>query len=207
SLAFLPGNDGVDLRVTARGQREETERLLSEAAALLRERAGSVVYGEGDDDLAALMLRACDERHATIAVAESCTGGMLGARLTAIPGSSRVFQGGVIAYSNDVKIRELSVAASDIDLHGAVSESVARAMATAVRQRFGASIGLSITGIAGPDGGTEDKPVGTVWVGLDMKGDVHAARAVLPGNREEIRHRGTQLALDHLRRAFERTRR
>ena len=205
SLAFLPGNEGVDLRVTATGPAEETERLLNEAAGLLRERAGSVVYGEGDDDLAALVLKTCNERNLTIAVAESCTGGLLGGRITAIPGSSRVFQGGVIAYSNDVKVRELDVPASDIEAHGAVSEAVARAMAVGVRARFATNIGISITGIAGPDGGSEEKPVGTVWVALDVNGDVHAARAVLPGNRDEIRYRGTQLALDRLRRVFERT--
>jgi nicotinamide-nucleotide amidase len=205
-LAFLPGNEGVDLRVTVTGLgAEDADRVLTEAAAILRERAGSVVYGEGDDDLATLMLRACDERNATIAVAESCTGGLLGARLTAIPGSSRVFQGGVIAYSNEVKIRDLGVPVSDIEQHGAVSEAVARAMAVGARQRFGTNIGIGITGIAGPDGGSEEKPVGTVWVGLDMDGETSTARAVLPGDRNEIRYRATQLAFDRLRRVFERS--
>jgi nicotinamide-nucleotide amidase len=205
SLAFLPGDDGVDLRVTVSGlPADEAERVLGEAAAILRERSGSVVYGEGDDDLAVLVIRACEERGATIAVAESCTGGLLGGRLTAVAGSSRVFQGGVIAYANDVKTRELGVAASDIDAHGAVSEPVARAMATGVRARFGTTIGIGITGIAGPDGGTDDKPVGTVWVAVDMDGDLHAVRGVLPGDRREIRHRGTQLALDRVRRALSR---
>ena len=203
SLAFLPGDDGVDLRVTVSGLPEdEAERVLGEAAAILRERAGSVVYGEGDDDLAALVVRECEARGDTIAVAESCTGGLLGGRLTAVPGSSRVFQGGVIAYANDVKTRELGVAAGDIEVHGAVSEAVARAMATGVRERFGTTVGIGVTGIAGPDGGTEDKPVGTVWVAVDVNGDVHATRGVLPGDRREIRHRGTQLALDRVRRAF-----
>jgi nicotinamide-nucleotide amidase len=205
SLAFLPGDDGVDLRVTVSGlPADEAERVLGEAAAILRERSGSVVYGEGDEDLAALVIRACEARGATIAVAESCTGGLLGGRLTAVAGSSRVFQGGVIAYSNDVKTRELGVAASDIDAHGAVSEAVARAMATGARARFGTTIGIGITGIAGPDGGTDEKPVGTVWVAVDLDGDVHAVRGVLPGDRREIRHRGTQLALDRVRRAFAR---
>ena len=205
SLAFLPGSDGVDLRVTVAGVPEaEAERTLDAAAAILRERVGAVVYGEGDDDLAALMVRECLSRGATIAVAESCTGGLLGGRITAVPGSSRVFEGGVIAYSNEVTSRELGVPAADIAAHGAVSETVARAMASGVRRRFGTTIGIGITGIAGPDGGTEEKPVGTVWVAVDMDGDVHATRSVLPGDRNEIRHRGTQLALDRLRRAFQR---
>ena len=204
-LAFLPGNDGVDLRVTVMGlPAADADEVLMQAAALLRERAGTVVYGEGDVDLAALVLATCIERNATIAVAESCTGGLLGGRLTAVPGSSRVFEGGVIAYSNAVKTRELGVSATDLEANGAVSEAVARAMAAGVRARFGSSIGIGITGIAGPDGGSIEKPVGTVWVGIDVEGEVHAVRAVLPGNRNEIRYRGTQLALDRLRRTFAR---
>ena len=110
--------------------------------------------------------------------------------------------GGIIAYSNEVKVRELGVASADLAEHGAVSERVARAMASGVRARFGSAIGFGITGIAGPDGGTPDKPVGTVWVAVDVNGDVHAVRAVLPGDRTEVRYRATQLALDRLRRVF-----
>ncbi len=204
-LAFLPGNDGVDLRLTSYGRpAAETERALSDAAARVREKVAPFIYGEGDDDLAALVLAECAARQATIAVAESCTGGMLGARLTAIPGSSAVLQGGVIAYANDVKTRELGVSAELIASEGAVSERAARAMATGVRLRFGTTIGIGITGVAGPGGGTPDKPVGTVWVAVDLDGEVHAVRAVLPGDRQEIRYRSAQLALDRLRRAFER---
>lgn len=202
-VAFHPGVDGVELRITSRDHpADETERRLTAAADRLREKVGRWVYGEDDDDLAALMLAECIERQATIAVAESCTGGLLGARLTAIPGSSAVVQGGVIAYANDVKVRELGVPSNVIDTHGAVSEPVARAMATGVRLRFGTSIGIGVTGIAGPDGGTPAKPVGTVWVAVDLGGEVHAVRAILPGDRTEIRQRAAQLALDRLRRAF-----
>jgi nicotinamide-nucleotide amidase len=150
------------------------------------------------------MIQACATRGATVAVAESCTGGMLGMRLTAVPGSSRVLQGGTIAYANAVKVRELGVSASDLDTVGAVSEPVARAMASGARLRFGTTIGIGITGIAGPDGGTPEKPVGTVWVAVDLNGEVHAVRAILPGDRSEIRYRAAQLALDRLRRAFDR---
>ncbi len=202
-LAFLPGSEGVDLRITSRGlQPRETERRLDAAAARIREKVGRFVYGEGEDDFAAVMLAECAGRGATIAVAESCTGGLLGGRFTAIPGSSAVFLGGIIAYSNEVKVRELGVASADLAEHGAVSERVARAMASGVRARFGSAIGFGITGIAGPDGGTPDKPVGTVWVAVDVNGDVHAVRAVLPGDRTEVRYRATQLALDRLRRVF-----
>ena len=204
SLAYLPGNDGVDLRLTSyRLPARETEATLTEAARLVREKVGQFIYGEGDDDLAALMLTECAARDLTLAVAESCTGGMLGMRLTAVPGSSRVVQGGTIAYANAVKVRELDVSQSDLDAHGAVSEPVARAMATGARLRFGTNIGIGITGVAGPDGGTPEKPVGTVWVAVDLDGEVHAVRAVLPGDRSEIRYRAAQLALDRLRCAFE----
>ena len=205
SLAYLPGNDGVDLRLTSyRLPARETEATLTEAARLVREKVGQFIYGEGDDDLAALMLTECAARDLTLAVAESCTGGMLGMRLTAVPGSSRVVQGGTIAYANAVKVRELDVSQSDLDAHGAVSEPVARAMATGARLRFGTNIGIGITGVAGPDGGTPEKPVGTVWVAVDLDGEVHAVRAVLPGDRSEIRYRTAQLALDRLRRVFDR---
>jgi nicotinamide-nucleotide amidase len=203
SLAYLPGADGVDLRLTSwdRDARATTV-ALDEAAALVRSKVSRYVYGENDDDLAAIMLAECAARNATVAVAESCTGGMLGMRLTAVPGSSRTVLGGTIAYANAVKTRELGVPAALIDERGAVSEPVARAMATGVRLRFGSTIGLGITGIAGPDGGTPEKPVGTVWVAVDLDGDVHAVRAVLPGDRHEIRWRAAQLALDRLRKAF-----
>ncbi len=202
-LAFLPGNEGVDLRLTSRAlPARATEAALSAAAELVRDRVGRFVYGEGDDDLAALMLSACAERDATIAVAESCTGGLLGARLTAVPGSSQVVLGGVIAYANEVKERDLGVPAAMIAEHGAVSEAVARAMATGARLRFGSTIGFGITGVAGPGGGTPEKPVGTVWVAVDVQGEVHAVRAILPGDRTEIRYRAAQLALDRLRRVF-----
>ena len=133
------------------------KKRLREAAAKIHGIVGRWIYGEGDDDLAALMLSECASRRATLAVAESCTGGMLGARLTAIPGASAVVQGGVIAYANEVKVRELGVSHDDLAAHGAVSEPVARAMASGVRVKFGTTIGIGITGIAGPDGGTPEK--------------------------------------------------
>ena len=110
----------------------------------------------------------------------------------------------IIAYANEVKVRELGVPAPVLTEHGAVSEPVARAMATGVRLRFDTQVGIGITGIAGPSGGTPEKPVGTVWVAVDVNGDVHAVRAVIPGDRQEIRQRAAQLALDRLRRAFSR---
>ena len=203
-LAFLPAADGVDLRVTSTGRNSlDADNALGMAANAIREKVGRFIYGEEDDDLAELMLRACKQRGLTIAVAESCTGGLLGMRLTAVPGASETFIGGIIAYDNAVKVRELLLPQSVIDEHGAVSEAVALGMASGVRTRFGASVGIGITGIAGPGGGSDEKPVGTVWVAVDVAGEVHAVHAVLPGDRGEIRWRAAQLALDRLRRAFQ----
>ncbi|HEX8725088.1 MAG TPA: competence/damage-inducible protein A, partial [Gemmatimonadaceae bacterium] len=162
ALAYLPNVDGVDLRLTVRGVASvEADRRLDAAAQRLRRVFARDIYGEDDADLAAVVLEACKARALTFAVAESCTGGMLGERLTRIPGASDVFVGGVIAYSNRLKTALLGVPAALIDAHGAVSEEVARAMATGARARTGADIGVGITGIAGPDGGTPEKPVGT----------------------------------------------
>jgi nicotinamide-nucleotide amidase len=205
-LSYLPGLDGVDLRLTISGHTAgNADALLERAAMTVRERVGGWIYGENDDDLAALVLDQLRAHGHTIAVAESCTGGLLGGRLTAIPGSSSQFLGGVIAYDNRIKVEQLGVPAEVIAAHGAVSEPVARAMATGVRQRFGAHVGIGITGIAGPGGGTPEKPVGTVWVAVDLDGAVHAVKPVLPGDRTEIRFRATQIGLDRLRRVYANT--
>jgi nicotinamide-nucleotide amidase len=135
----------------------------------------------------------------TIGVAESCTGGLLGGRLTAIPGSSAVVRGGVIAYHNDIKVERAGVDPSILAKRGAVSEEVVREMAVGARRYTRADIGLSITGIAGPDGGTTEKPVGTVWIAADVEGDVRAQQLRLWGNREEVRARAAQWTLELLR--------
>jgi nicotinamide-nucleotide amidase len=202
-LAFLPGVDGVDLRVTVSDvPAAEAERQLNEAARLIEEKVSSFIYGQEQDDMAAIVLALCAERGLTVAVAESCSGGMLGSRFTAIPGSSAIFQGGVISYANESKVRDLGVDAATIASHGAVSEETARAMASGVRARFGTSVGLSITGVAGPGGGTPEKPVGTVWVAVDIAAEVTAVSAMMPGDRNEMRYRSAQLVLDRLRRAL-----
>jgi nicotinamide-nucleotide amidase len=200
-LAYLPGWEGVDLRVTAAEMpAPAAERALGEATRRLRERAGPYVYGEGAADLAAVVLDLCRERSLTIATAESCTGGLIGARLTAVPGSSDVFVGGVVAYSNAVKESLLDVPAGLIESKGAVSEEVARAMAAGARARLGADIGIGITGIAGPGGGSPEKPVGTVWIAVQIGGDVRAHGRVYIGDRGEVRSRSAQAALDTVRR-------
>jgi nicotinamide-nucleotide amidase len=201
ALAYLPSPDGVDLRLTSRGHPAgETDELLERASTRVRERVGGSIYADGDTDLAAIVLEQCRARGLTLAVAESCTGGLLGARLTAIAGASDVVLGGVIAYANEVKRQMLEVAESDLVAHGAVSEPVVRQMAAGVRARMAADIGVAITGVAGPGGGTPEKPVGTVWLAADIRGELRTLLARLIGDREEIRRRATQSALDLVRR-------
>jgi nicotinamide-nucleotide amidase len=196
TLAYLPGVDGVDLRLSAWGlTAEEADQKLSAAAGLLRGRAGNSMYGEGDCDLAALVLDEARSRGWRLAVAESCTGGLLGARLTDIPGSSDVFVGGVIAYHNRIKTDMLGVSETLLAEHGAVSEAVATAMAEGARKRFGVDAAISVTGVAGPGGGSPEKPVGTVWMAYAVEGVVEGRRSIFAGTRQEIRARAAQAAL------------
>jgi len=203
SLAYLPSVDGVDLRLTVRGRSaSDADAALAQASGRLRLCLGDDIYGEDGAALPDLVLDQARSRRLTIAVAESCTGGLLGARLTSIPGSSDVVLGGVIAYHNTVKREQLRVPQSLLDEHGAVSEPVVRQMATGVRALTGASVGFAITGVAGPAGGTPDKPVGTVWIAADVDGVIATRHLKLWGDREEIRHRATQATLDLFRRRF-----
>ena len=201
-LAYLPGVAGVDLRVTAKGLPPDRARALVAGAILkLKSRVGAYAYGEDDADLAAVVLDRCRDLRLTLAVAESCTGGMLGEHLTSISGSSDVFLGGVIAYHNQVKKDLLGVRAEDLEKYGAVSEQVALQMAAGVRERTGANVGVSVTGIAGPGGGTPEKPVGLIWVGVHAS-DAKARRFHVGGDRGEIRQRAAQAALEMVRRAL-----
>ena len=201
-LAYLPGIAGVDLRVTAKGlPRDRAEELVGEAILKLRDRVGAYVYGEGESDLAAVILDQCRAANLKLAVAESCTGGLLGERITNIPGSSDVFLGGVIAYHNDVKRDLLGVPVEELARFGAVSEEVVLRMATGVRTKLAAEIGIAITGIAGPGGGTPEKPVGLVWIAVAAR-EAKARRFQMIGDRAEIRERAAQAALEMVRRTF-----
>jgi PncC family amidohydrolase len=141
------------------------------------------------------VLDAARARGLRIAVAESCTGGLLAKRLTDTPGSSDVMVGGVVAYDNAVKTALLDVSAELIDRHGAVSEAVVRALARGAVGRFGVGLSAAVTGIAGPSGGTPEKPVGTVWLATALGDRVDAIRVLLPGPRDNIRSRSAQAAL------------
>jgi nicotinamide-nucleotide amidase len=196
TLAYLPGYEGVDLRITAWDlPPEEADRRLRAAADLLRSRGGEHVYGEGDVDLSSVVLEQARARGLTIGVAESCTGGLLGGRLTDTPGSSDVFMGGVVCYDDRLKRTLLDVPPETLASHGAVSEEVARAMAVGAVRRLDVDLSLSVTGVAGPGGGSETKPVGTVWFGCALRSETEAVKHLLVGTRGEIRTRAAQAAL------------
>lgn len=158
--------------------------------------SGLEAQAEAASSLVQVLARALERRGYDLSVAESCTGGALGAAITDLPGASRFFAGGVIAYSNDVKERLLGVPAEMLREHGAVSERTVRSMAEGVRERLGTSVGVAITGIAGPDGGSMEKPVGLVYVAVATPEDVRVARQVWSGDRSAIREAAVRAALE-----------
>jgi nicotinamide-nucleotide amidase len=177
--------------------------LLEEKTAAAHAALGAAVYAESRISLEEAVGRLLAVQRKTLATAESCTGGLIGHRLTQIAGSSAYFFGGVIAYSNESKIRDLGVSSALIEKHGAVSEEVARAMAEGVRARFGADFGLAVTGIAGPEGGSAAKPVGTVWFALADANGTLAKHRCFPTIRENVKLWSSQQALDLLRRRLQ----
>lgn len=197
SLAFLPTGIGIDLRLTSWGDLPlaEADARLEVAAHRLRERLGRAVYGEGSDDLATVVGNALRQHGLTVAVAESCTGGLVAKRLTDAAGSSDYMIGGVVAYANEAKTELLDVPRELIEKEGAVSEAAAGAMLDGILRRTGADCGISITGIAGPDGGSEEKPVGTVWTGVAVRSERKVKLWRLFGDRSEIRARAAQASL------------
>jgi nicotinamide-nucleotide amidase len=168
--------------------------------SFIRERAEKFIYATGEEELEETLGRLLTERRLTIAVAESCTGGMIAHKLTNVSGSSNYFERGVVAYSNESKIALLGVPPSVIAAHGAVSEECAVAMARGVRESAGTSIGVSTTGIAGPTGGTADKPVGLVWIGYAGGEGALAVRFFLGEERLRIKERAAQAAMELVRR-------
>lgn len=196
TLAYLPDQTGVDLRLTVwEVDGNDAEAKLDAAEAIIRDAAGRWIYGTGATDLAAVLIEALRERRLTLATAESCTGGMVGARITAIAGSSDVYLGGVVSYANDAKATLLGVPPDVIERHGAVSEETARAMAAGIAERLGADVAVAVTGVAGPGGGSEEKPVGTVWLAWKVGALIEARRVGFPGDRGQVRARATQAAI------------
>jgi competence/damage-inducible protein CinA-like protein len=201
TLAYLPSPDGVDLRLTAwELEQGEAEARLAAATRRLRAILGADCYGEDGTDLAAVVLEALRRGRHRLAVAESCTGGLVAQRITAVPGASDTFVGGVVAYADVIKTAALKVPLEILQAHGAVSEETVRAMVAGAQRLFSADGAVAVTGIAGPTGGTPDKPVGTVWLAAAMQTDVRALTRRFPGDRDEVRRRAAQAALDLLRR-------
>jgi nicotinamide-nucleotide amidase len=203
SLGFRTAFPDNTLRPLARGATaEEAEVRLAHLCEEIRRRLGPLIYGTGDETLEEVVVGMLRERRRTLAVAESCTGGLLGERITSVPGASHVFQGGVIAYADAAKAALLGVPEALLAAHGAVSAPVAVAMAEGARARFGADIALSTTGISGPEGGTPEKPVGLVFVGFAWEEGTESQEFVFPLDRARHRLVTTQVALDGLRRAL-----
>lgn len=199
TILATPGQ--IELHLESAGREHAAiDRVLDDGVARLAAALGDPVFSTDGRPMEAVVGDALRDRGWRIATAESCTGGMLAGRLTDVPGSSDYVVGGIIAYSNSVKVRDLGVPAELIEAHGAVSEQVALAMAAHVRERLDADVGVAVTGIAGPGGGSPAKPVGTVWVAVATASDTIARPFQFPGDRDAIRRHATAAALDMVRR-------
>lgn len=198
-LAGTPGE--VQLHLRAHGETPEmAQKKVDSLAAALEDEFDEAIFSTHGESLEQIVGYFLGMRDVTLAVAESCTGGMLAERITSVPGSSRYFLGGVVSYDNSLKTLLVDVPPLLIAEHGAVSEQVAAAMAEGIRKRCKSTFGLSITGVAGPGGGTEQKPVGLVYVGLSDESKTEVVDRKFPGDRDRIRHWATQQALDLVRR-------
>lgn len=196
-VAYCAQPGRVEIRLSAP---PAAAAALESAVRMVRDGLGDHIFAEERIDLPAVVARRLGERKATLATAESCTGGLIGHRLTNLSGSSAWYLGGVVSYANESKVRELGVPAATISQHGAVSEETARAMAEGVRSRFGSDFGLAVTGIAGPTGGTPEKPVGMVWLAVADAGGTTSQAHRWNGSREVNKEWAAQYALDLLRR-------
>jgi nicotinamide-nucleotide amidase len=190
----------VHLRVTAKADTaEQAEALIAERSALVRARLGDAVYGEDDAPLEQAVVALLAARGQTVSTAESCTGGLVAQRITDVAGSSAVFLGGVVAYSNAVKTALAYVPEEMLARVGAVSPEVGRALAEGARRRFATDFGIGITGVAGPGGGSPEKPVGLVYIAVAYAGGCDLEKANFIGSRQIVRHRASQTALNMLR--------
>lgn len=201
TLATYAGLGEVSLRITACApDLEQAQRLVDQVCRQVEDRVGSYLYGYDDDTLEQVVVRLLERTGRTLAVAESCTGGLIGDRLTNVPGVSRFLVEVAVTYSNEAKVRRLGVDPEILRVHGAVSEPCAQAMAEGIRRSAGADLGLAVTGIAGPGGATETKPVGLVYVAISDGAQARVESHRFPGERRLVKARAAQAALDLLRR-------
>jgi competence/damage-inducible protein CinA-like protein len=196
-----PGQVELHLVASAAGE-AEAEQRIGELARALREALPGRIYSEDGRELPHVVVDLMRERGLTVALAESCTGGLLSARLTEVPGVSAVLDRAFVAYANRAKTDEVSVPRELLEETGAVSEEVAAALAAGARKAAGTDVGVGVTGIAGPDGGTPEKPVGLVFVATDGAAGTRVRRNLFPGGRERVRYQATQVALEMLRRGL-----
>lgn len=204
TIAPLAGASELTIRLTAKTSRnEDPYKLIQPVEQKIRERLGDVVYGVDDDTLESVVVNLLIESGKTIATAESCTGGLIAERITSIPGASQVFLQGVVAYSNQSKIERLKVSKDTLAKYGAVSHQTAEEMVKGIIETSGADIGVAVTGIAGPGGGSKDKPVGLVYIGIsDKRGSLCVKKYNLLGDRKRVQQSSASLALDSIRRAL-----
>jgi len=196
SVGTTASNGIVTIRIRSTGAPDAARAALDASIAACSARVGAIIYGRDGEPLAAVVGRMLAERGLTLATAESCTGGMLGAMVTEVAGSSAWYSGGFVTYANERKIADLGVRASTLDAHGAVSHETAIEMARGCLARTNASIAISTTGIAGPGGGSDAKPVGTVYIAVALRaGAVYSRRFHFPGDRATVRSRTAHLAL------------
>lgn len=199
--SILFNKSEIEVQLTAKTKTEkEAVVLLEEIAAKITEKLGIAVFSQNGELMEEIVGKLLKDRNETLSVAESCTGGLIGERLTDVAGSSAYFIQGVIAYANEAKINTLKVSAEIIEKHGAVSAETAEAMAKGMRELAKTDYAISVTGIAGPDGGTEEKPIGTVFIGYADREKNKSFKIIVPGDRFLIRWRASQAALDYLRR-------
>ena len=190
----------VTLRVTAKGaSKEEAIDLINPVVNKIQDRVGNYIYSDDDTSLEDTVAKLIINKNLTISVAESCTGGMVSSYLINYPGISSVFMEGCVTYSNEAKIKSLGVKKETLDKFGAVSEQTAIEMAKGIAKRYNTNIGLATTGIAGPEGGSDEKPVGLVYFGIYINGKTISKRYIFNGNRQQIRLRATKTILNDLR--------
>ncbi len=196
-LAFLPSPGILRLRITGRpvGDAAQLKVQIDNEASKLRDIIGKHIFGYNDDRLEVVLGRQLKENKATFSTAESCTGGMISSMITSVPGSSEYYKGGVIAYSNEIKTSELSVSPYTLIMNGAVSQAVVEQMADGVRRRFNTDFSVAVSGIAGPDGGTEEKPVGTTWIAVATKKRIVSAVYNFGDNRDRNIQKASVAAL------------
>lgn len=200
-FGFYPSFPENHITITVRGKKgEEIERELDRTEQKIRGLLGPYIFASDDKTMEAIVGDLLKERKMTISVAESCTGGLIGHRLTSIPGSSLYFERGIIVYSNRSKVEMLGVNKQTIDSCGAVSDQAVREMAEGIKKTAKTDMGLAVTGIAGPSGGAEDKPVGTVFIGLSVDGKILSGQYCFSGERDKVKLTTSEMALDWVRR-------